>query len=97
MADKPSFEINFNPVSLNTLTEQSDRSALITVVLLQIIAMCEKEDCLERSMKVDDLFCLFVWSSTQTGLAMKLKPPFKNPTERSSRPYKTLRLKKDNT
>ena len=42
---KPPFEIDFNPVGLNTLIEQSDQNALIIVVLLAIIAMCEKEDC----------------------------------------------------
>ena len=69
---KPPFEIDFNLVGLNILIEQSDRdslieqsgrNALITEVLLEIIAMCEKE---ERSIKVDDLF---FWSSTQTGPA----------------------------
>ena len=59
---KPPFEIDFNPVSLSTLIEQSDRDSLIEqsdrkcYVLLEIIAVCEKKDCSERSVKVDNLF-----------------------------------------
>jgi len=34
---KPPYEIDLNPGSLNTLIEQSDRDALITVVSLEMM------------------------------------------------------------
>ena len=58
----------------DSLIEQSDRNAQITVVF---IAISEKK---ERSMKVNNLFSL-VFDSNWVGIfvKLKLKPPFKNP------------------
>ena len=81
--EKPPFEIDFNLVGLNILIEQSDRdslieqsgrNALITEVLLEILAMCEKE---ERSTKVDDFFFGLQLKLGQRFCQTKAETPFK--------------------
>ena len=62
----------------NTLIEQSDQDALITVVLMQCV---KREGCWKRSMKIDNVFlwsstqCFFVLSSWNRPLSKILGPP----------------------
>ena len=85
VSTETSLEIDFNPVSLNTLIEQSGRNSLIE----QSDCKCYNYNSFIRNNSyvgkkrgmVDDPFLIFlVFNSNWAGvLFVNLKPPFKNP------------------